>query len=162
MALTVKIPMEDVTITEADQLSHDFRRRGGVNVMVNGNVEFPFNDAGEMFFSAVAYAVCKGYNWVCDGGMFYAVINPDNICPVEWPDSQGEDGSQLTYADYFRADTQYQLEDGTWLFKMQRRGDHPDSGIALSDEDRRLFDDHFGGLLVKSEGLALIPTVVEA
>ena len=98
--------------------------------------------------------------------MFYHVFTEalkDNLVPVDWPNSKDAEGNRIAYEDYFRKDTQYDLGDGTWLFRIQV------GNQALTDVDRLIFQGTLCGgdgepaqFLVKAEGLALIPKPEEA
>jgi len=158
MALTIKVPIEAMATPEVDALSHSFRSMGGSNKMINGEIHFPFDNAGESYFSPEAYALCNAFELKCEGGMFYHVFTEleiDNLVPVDWPYSKDAEGIRVSLEDYFRKDTQYDLGDGMYLFRIVR------TGVALTDADRLVYQDDLGTLLVKSEGLALMPQVVE-
>lgn len=163
MALTIIVPVEKMATAEVDALSHSFRNMGGKNHMVNGEIHFPFDNAGENYFSPDAYAICNGFDLKCEGGMFYAVLTsakmyeevpdnyPDNI-QVIIPDGENK---KMTYAEYFRKDTQYDLGDGTWLFRIVRHGK------SLSNVDRLIYQKDLGVLLVKAQGVARFPKTEE-
>lgn len=122
--------------------------------MVGGKIHFPFDNAGENYFSTEAYAICNGFGLGCEGGMFYFIFTEalkDNLVPVDYPDSKDSGGERISYENYFRKDTQYDLGDGTWLFRICR------TGQSLSDVDRLTYQNDLGTLLVKAVGVGKIP-----
>ena len=168
MALTVIVPKADVLdpAKPADALGHVFRSLGGRNRSEGDEVLYLFSNNGENYFSPQAYADCNTHGWKCEDGMFYHVFTEalkDNLVPVDWPNSKDAEGKRIAYEDYFRKDTQYDLGDGTWLFRIQV------GNQALTDVDRFIFQGTLCGgdgepaqFLVKDEGLALIPKTEEA
>lgn len=166
MALTVILSKADIlSNTDADQLGHIFRSLGGKNNSVGSDVHYPFNNNGENYFSSEAYTLCNANGWKCEGGMFYHIFTEalkDNLVPVDWPDSKDAEGVRISYENYFNKHTQYDLGDGTWLFRIVR------GSYGLSDEHRKIYQATLCGgegepaqFLVKSEGVAMIPAPEE-
>lgn len=147
---------EQLEIPEVDALGHKFRSLGGQNSLVNGLVEYVFNNSGENFFSSTAYMICNMAGLVVEYATLFTVQPAsimDNLVPVDWPDSKSIDAdgveTRRVYQDYFPF--HYELADGTFLIQVV----HGTNG--LTDADRKVYESSLGTLLVKSDGVSLIP-----
>ena len=74
----------------------------------------------------------------------------NRLVPETYPNRLDFEGLPMTYTKYFRQTTQYDLGDGTWLFRMVRKG------MGLSDADRLIYQADLGTLIGKAEGVTLI------
>ena len=158
MPLLVKIPDNLVMKQDFFDLGQTFMAFGGKNKEGSGNVEYQFSVAGEMKFDELAYSLCEsGEGITLDSGSFYAkkpTSEMSDPVPLGWPEgSTGEENEPVSFADYFLQT--YDLGDGNTLIKVAYKYH------GLSDENRLLYQETLGTLLVKSAGEALVPKPVD-
>lgn len=155
----------EISVTPAQLQIPDVQSMGTAFLLMGGNAEFKddhteyaLSPSGENYFTQGYYEVCKENGLTIDKGNFYTVQPQsilDNLVQVSFPDSKDSEGVRRVWSEY--APFHWLLDDGTVLFACVHVLLGKTCGNGLSDDERLIWDDYFGGLLVKSEGELLIP-----
>ena len=169
MALTIVVKAYHRNSPELRVLMEDYLLDGGkIGRAADNDRLLPFDDAGELTFTQDRYEALDAVDNIrFERGHFYAVLPAsqiDNLVPVGFPDSKYtvEEGVEhrRQYQEYFPWN--WELPDGTFLVRMVHAPEYNTMvGDGLSDENRLIFQEEIGTLLVRSEGEKLKPVPPE-
>lgn len=159
----ITVSPAQLAIPEIQQLALQYLFTGGHPEHKPPGIEYCFSGAGEMMFSQEMYLLAHGSGLEINKATMFVerpIEELDSFVPESLPDTSCTDPVTLKeskriwrdYAPFHWVSNDEQKV----LFLVGHVPCGTTAGAGVSDKERRLWHDHFGGLLTKAEGLALL------
>lgn len=161
--MCITVTPEQLTIAEVRELAIQYLFSGGKPDLKDDGIEYCFSAIGESRFTQVMYQIAHSNNLLINRAMMFVerpAAELNDPVSVALPDSQCGDDLRR-WADY--APWHWISNDGGSVLILATH--LPCSGSVnngFTDTERRLWHEHFGGLLTKSEGMDLLHSVTYA